>query len=642
MYTANLKKLVLPIRGVLFKTASLLVFFALYFLAHAQTKADMLAKLAALRSQKNYTASNAVVDQYNHVSFKYLFDKPDSCLIYADSAQQLAHTQQYTIGVIRALSNKAKGYYLKGSYDSSLTCSDAALRMCEPLNDSVGMQINYNNLGLIYIGHEQMQEAAVEFKKSLAIAIALHDTAQVATTYFNLAVCYDETNNLDSALLFLQKTIEKDKQNDSHRLTAMAYNRLGKTHFLKQQYTEAIYWYQQLLDYTAYKDDWEYTFANTGLGEVYYALGDYTQAISYGLQGYTIARKMNVKWDTEQALVVLAKAYAAKGDYKNAYTYQAMDRLYKDSLADESKNEVVGYMKLQQKEAVNEQLVKQNELKSQQIRTTWLYNIGISAVALALVISVIFLYRNYKAKALLNTQLLEKNSNIEHLNRMKDQLFAVVSHDLRGPVGSLLQTLELVIDDVLPEEQRKYMLENLHRQVTVSNQMLNNLLTWAATQRSGITARIEKIASGEIIKEVVSVFETLAAKKSIDIVFDVTGEKLLMADNNQLRIIIQNLVSNAIKFTPSGGNIKIYYSAKAGYTIINIQDTGEGMSEEKQARLFKSFGSVVSTFGTAREKGAGIGLMIVKEFVLQNNGQLSLSSQEGKGTIFSVTFVSAE
>lgn len=642
MFITDLKKLAVQKRGPLYKIAALVIFLSLHFWGYSQTKAELFAKLEQLRNQHNTATGNAMVDQYNRISFKYLFDKPDSSLIYADSALQLANNRQYKIGVVRALSNKAKSYYVMGSYDSSLSCSDAALRICEPLHDSIGMQINYNNLGLIYIGHEQMREGAVLFRKSLAIAIGLHDTAQVVTTYFNLAVCYDETNNLDSALLFLQKAMALDKENGTHRITAMAYNRMGKTHFLKHNYTEAIQWYRQLLNYTAYKDDWEYTFANTGLAEVYYALGDYKKAISFGLQGYTIARKMNAKWDTEQALTILAKAYAATGDYKNAYEYQAMGKLYKDSLADESKNEVVSFMRLQQKEAVNAELLKQNELKSQQIHTTWLYNIGISVVALALVISVIFLYRNYKAKALLSAQLLEKNNSIEHLNQMKDQLFAVVSHDLRGPVGALLQTLELVMDDALPEEQKKYVLENLYRQVTVSNQMLNNLLTWAATQRNGITAHIEKIVPGEIIKEVISVFETLAAKKCIDIAFDDTGEKPLMADANQLRIIIQNIVGNAIKFTPSGGNIKIYYTSNNGYTNIHIQDTGKGMNEEKQAMLFKSFGSAVSTFGTAREKGAGIGLMIVKEFVQQNNGKLSVNSIEGKGTTFNIMFPSAE
>lgn len=641
MYITNLKEQVLRIRSVLHKIAALLLLIAFCFTAHAQTTMEMLAKLNALRSQKNYSTNNAMVDQYNTISFKYLFDNPDSSLVYADSALLLATKQQYTIGAVRAISSKAKGYYVKGSYDSSLSYSDMALRICEPLHDSIGMQINYNNLGLIYMGHDQWEEAAVEFKKSLDIAINLHDTAQVVVTYFNLAVCYDETGKLDSALVLLQKAIAFDDKNGNHRLTAMSYNRMGKTKFLQHNYLEAIQWYDRLLAYTAYKDDWEYAFANTGLAEVYYALKDYPKAINYGLQGYKIARKMNAKWDTEQALTILAKAYAATGDYKNAYNYQAMERVYKDSLNSESKNEVVGYMRLQQKDAINAELVKQNQLKSQQIHTTRLYNIGISVVALALVISVVLLYRNYKAKALLSNQLLEKNTNIEHLNRMKDQLFAVVSHDLRGPVGSLLQTLELVIDDALPEEQKKYMLENLYRQVTVSNQMLNNLLTWAATQRSGITAHIEKVVPGEIIKEVISVFETLAIKKSIDIFFNATGEKPLMADSNQLRIIIQNIISNAIKFTPPGGTITIYYTTTAPYITIHIQDTGEGMNKEKQARLFTSFGSVVSTFGTAREKGAGIGLMIVKEFVQQNNGQLCLTSEEGQGTTFSLSFATA-
>lgn len=603
-----------------------------------QSKDTLLKQLVVLQAQSNYQSQNTAVDLFNKLSTKYLYNAPDSTLFFANKALQMAKVQQYLQGQARATSNIAKAYYIKGSYDSSLVFSERALRISQGINDSAGIASDLNNLGLIYLGHEQVPAAIEQFNRSLVFAKAIHDSVQVTITYFNLGVCYDDIKNVDSATMFLNNAIQGDLPSADHHITIMAYNRMGKTLFLAHKYNEAIEWYKKVLDNNIYRDDWELTFANNGMAETYYYMHDYAKAVDYGLQGFKMARTMNAKWDAEQALQTLAKIFAAMGDFKNAYQYQALDGLYKDSLTNEAKDEVVNYMKLQQKETTNENLRQQNDLIKQKISLTRIYNICISLVALALVISVVLLYRNYKAKEVLNRQLVEKNNNIEHLNYMKDQLFAVVSHDLRGPMGSLQQTLQLIIDGPLPAEQQKYLLENLFRQVTVSNQMLNNLLTWAATQREGILANLEKIQPGIIIKETISVFETLADKKGVSVLHDDSNEQLLIADSNQLRIIVQNLLSNAIKFTPPKGVVSIFYTFTDVNVFVHIHDTGKGISREKQAKLFKSFGSVISTIGTANEKGAGIGLMIVKEFTEQNNATLSVKSEEGTGTTFSVGF----
>ena len=172
--------------------------------------------------------------------------------------------------------------------------------------------------------------------------------------------------------------------------------------------------------------------------------------------------------------------------------------------------------------------------------------------------------------------------------------------------------------------------------------MLNNLLTWAANQREGMVADIQKMAPDIIVKEVLAVFEPIAQKKNIGIAYNPYHATMLMADESQYRIIVQNLLSNAIKFTPEGGRINIYFTHAFGLVKIHISDSGVGIAKEKLSKLFNSFGTAITSYGTGKEKGTGIGLMIVKEFTDQNKGTVTVESEEGTGTTFSVSFPAAE
>jgi len=539
------------------------------------------------------------------------------------------------------LNNIGKGYYVKGSYDSSLFISDKALKLSQLVPDSLGMGMAIGNIGLVYLGHEEFDRAIIEFEKALAIVTSIGDSLQMAKDLFDLGICYDEKRELPKAIAYLTKTIATDPYTEDHHITAMAYNRLGKTEFHGKNYEKGIGYYEKVLDYKLYNDKWETSFACQGLAEIYYALKQYEKAVEYAKRAFDAAREMNAKWDAEQALLILSKSQAAAGDYKNAYNYHVLDQIYKDSMYAEAKEEVENYFKLQAKEAANAALEKENKLIQEKVYLTRLLNIIISAFALTLTVAILLLYRSYRAKLVLNAELVKKNENISHLNQMKDQLFAVVSHDLRGPMASLQQTLQLVNENALTERQQKFLLESLGHQVTVSNQMLTNLLTWAATQRKGIAADIHKIKPSTVIEDVLTVFELIAAKKNINIIYDNTMASALMADENQLRIIVQNLLSNAIKFTPERGCINIFYTTGGDKVTIHISDTGVGIGKDKRVQLFQNFGAAITSFGTAKEKGTGIGLMIVKEFTDQNNGSISIKSEIGKGTTFSVSFPAA-
>ncbi len=592
MQTKGLRKQTASIRKTL-RNKCLLVLFCFVGLntALAQQDSIQLSKWKAVQRQPGYQSLKSTVDLLNALSIKYIYDNPDSGLYFGNLALLMAQKQHYTTGQVRALNNLGKGYYVKGSYDSSLVTSDRALKLNEPLHDSLDMGIAICNIGLVYLGHEEFEKAKKEFARALAIVTAVRDSLQMAKNYFDLGICYDETRELTQAVDYLTKAIATDPSTEDHHITAMAYNRLGKTEFHGKNYTKGIEYYEKVLNYHVYSDKWETSFACQGLAEIYYALKQYDKAVSYAKKAFEGAREMNAKWDAEQALFILAKSQAAAGDFKNAYNYQVIDQVYKDSLYADAKQQVENYFKLQAKEAANKALEKENKLVHEKVRLTWLLIILISAFALTLAVAVVLLYRNYRIKMNLNDELLQKNENISHLNQMKDQLFSVVSHDLRGPMASLQQTLELVNENELTETQQKLLMESLGHQVTVSNQMLNNLLTWAAAQRKGIAADITKIDPDVILKEILDVFEVIAYKKNIGIVYSGNYAEPLLADENQFRIIVQNLLSNAIKFTPKGGSINITFTHTAGRVAIHIKDTGIGMSKEKQEKLFKDFGA---------------------------------------------------
>jgi tetratricopeptide (TPR) repeat protein len=354
-----------------------------------------------------------------------------------------------------------KGYYVRGSYDSSLIISNNALVESEALADTLGTGMAMNNIGLVYLAHDDCKAAAGMFTQALFIVTRLGDSLQMAKNLFNLGICFDELRELDKAVYYLTRAVTTDPAAEDHHITAMAYNRLGKTQYHGKKYREAIVYYEKVLNYGKYRDTWENSFACQGLAEVYYSLGQYTRAVGYAEKAFAAAKELNAKWDAEQALLILAKSQAAAGDYRNAYKYQFLDQVYKDSLYSESKQEVENYFRLQAKEAANAALEKENKLIQEKVRLTLLLNVIISAFALTLVVAIILLYWSYKAKLRLNKELMEKNENISHLNQMKDQLFAVVSHDLRGPMASIQQTLQFASENALTEDEQKYILGGL-------------------------------------------------------------------------------------------------------------------------------------------------------------------------------------
>ncbi len=245
--------------------------------------------------------------------------------------------------------------------------------------------------------------------------------------------------------------------------------------------------------------------------------------------------------------------------------------------------------------------------------------------------------------ARLETMVSERTRELEHSeqllkesNQAKDNFFSIIAHDLRSPFNVILGMLELLTKEYseYSDEERQMMLSRLKNASTRTIDLLENLLTWARSQRGLLPYTPEKFDMQEIIHENVLLFESAAQSK--DLLMKQHGETNLMvlADRNMINTIVRNLISNAIKFTFAGGSVTIkVIRDEDRQVIVSVKDTGFGMTPEAMNNLFKIEKRIV-TRGTNNEMGTGLGLILSKDFIGKNNGKLWVESTEGEGSCF--------
>lgn len=575
-----------------------------------------------------------------------LYNKPDSAIEYANYALELSKEVKDIAFESKALFLLGAAHYVKGAYEVSLDYTLRSLSMAEEVQSPQDIALAVNNVGLVYLAQNKADEAADEFKRSLTIARELNDLRLQSTNNFNLGLSYELKNQIQDAKAYFEQALSLSRQAGDMRMEAMSLNRLGETLFRLKEYEKSISRYLSVINNRGYKNDWETSFAYSGIAQTKLAQGFYTEAIINAQKALDLARSVNAKWDIERCMKILYTAYAAKKDFKQAFEYLQLNKLYSDSLYNEAKENEINGLFLKQKNRENQQLQAENQLKEIRIvqNTRIITLIAIFSFLLLIALAVIVYYLGQKNKLHRALQkksalVIAQNEKLGEMDQVKNQLFSVIGHDLRSPFSSMLQAIEMYRTYDLSPEDNQIFLNNFFENITVTASMLDNLVLWAQGQRYGIKADIKSVDLALVVDQQLALSDFLLSKKKIAIQHEKPAESLIEADPDQIRIIIHNLIANAIKFTPTDGNIKLYYLVDNNYITIHISDTGIGMPDDKLRRLFNTMGKDLTTNGTNNERGIGIGLMLVKEFAENNNAEIYVRSKPGEGTDFSIRFV---
>lgn len=226
---------------------------------------------------------------------------------------------------------------------------------------------------------------------------------------------------------------------------------------------------------------------------------------------------------------------------------------------------------------------------------------------------------------------------LQKLNMTKDKFFSIISHDLRGPIGTMMQISEMVSEKGTLDEDTLYDFLNSQKELSQSTfQLLENLLSWARFSQGQINYKPKKNNLNGIVEEIITTVKYNARQKGIDLIIDIKEPVSVFADEDMVKLIIRNLLNNALKFTGSGGSIKIESVLGPKYVEVKIKDTGVGITQENIDKILdeKQF---YSTRGTSNEIGTGLGLNLCKNFIAKNKGEFRITSKINEGTTFSFT-----
>lgn len=238
------------------------------------------------------------------------------------------------------------------------------------------------------------------------------------------------------------------------------------------------------------------------------------------------------------------------------------------------------------------------------------------------------------AVELSKTQILVQKDQLEQSNIEKNKLMSIISHDLRAPLTNIQNYLELLNAEVVEDTERPILEKALLKSTNNAMEMLSNLLHWSKSQMEGPSVNLVETDLLSILLGTLEMEKIHAAKKDIILNYSIPTPLMVMADIDMLQLVVRNLISNAVKFTPRAGLITIDAQQVLTNCKITISDSGKGISEQQQEKIF----SIKSepSFGTNNEKGVGLGLVLCKEFIERQGGTIGFESTVGNGSSFFV------
>ncbi len=264
--------------------------------------------------------------------------------------------------------------------------------------------------------------------------------------------------------------------------------------------------------------------------------------------------------------------------------------------------------------------------------------LSLSEVKVGDEVNFIGIIRDISERKKAESDLLRFTNELRESNATKDKFFSIIAHDLKTPFNSILGLTNVLITDsgTMSQAEINRLLKTISGSSESAFELLENLLVWANTQTGKIDFNPIQTNLSDVVEKVINLVEIQAINKGVRIVSDIQTDIVVLIDQQMIRTVFRNLLSNALKFTKKGGEVKITASTSDQFWEISVKDSGIGIPDAETENLFK-IDNKYSTKGTANEKGTGLGLILCREFVEKHGGEIRVESEEGKGSTFTFT-----
>ena len=234
--------------------------------------------------------------------------------------------------------------------------------------------------------------------------------------------------------------------------------------------------------------------------------------------------------------------------------------------------------------------------------------------------------------------IIRQNEELKRTISNRDKMYSVIAHDLRSPMASIRMVLNLAVNVVSKEvvgDEIFGLLDKANRESEETHDLLDNLLKWTKSQTGRLSVVYQELDLDDIVPGVVDIFRMIAEMKKIELKYIPADEKLIVhADNDMIKTIIRNFLSNAVKFTPEGKSVEVFYKREGDFARISVRDHGVGIEPDRVEAIFHTG---ETTYGTGGEEGSGLGLQLCQDFARKNGGDARVESTLGEGSTFSFT-----
>ncbi len=560
---------------------------------------------------------------------------------------------------------QVKCYLEHGIYDKAMLCLLRLRDLSEELGYDETHRHALNIMGDIYFSAKLMEQAKELYEEMLQYYIDNNNwnywrTYMLMNNLGEIALFKDD---LSKAYYWLSRSMEiaDTSLNQAYRYNTMAYTKLKlcEVHRLSGKYEKAFDLIAQVEEYP------DGSIFEDVVQELYYQkamwyLGN--NQFDKSLQMTMMLYPSDPTVFTEYRFVpevyrLLSEIYQGKKLYQRALTYlqkytHISDSIEKQSniarsiilLANKNHKAIQDKLELEKQwmELEQQKMMIFNEAERKK-QNLILYFLLVSTLLLVVIIVVISRSNIHRRKAnhKLNLQKQKIQKYVQELrtaNNTKDKFFSIIAHDLKGPVGTLNNLIQLLTDryEEIDNEERLEILISAGKSSSNSYKLLMNLLDWSRSQQGKVEFNPHKFNIKDSIENVYMLIKDSASQKKQKVDIQVSNEINIINDISMFETVLRNLLSNAVKFTPEGGDVVISVYKNKDRVTISVKDSGIGIPEEMIPKLFDT-ASKIQRNGTNSELGTGLGLLLCKEFVGKMGGTIVASSEEGEGSLFVIS-----
>lgn len=619
--------------------------------AHANNKVDSslyyYEKGMEICDEHNLPADKSTL--YTNVGHLYLrMAQYNDAFLYYDSAITLGEKANNEEMVAIANSSIASVYSKMGSYPEALRYYLLALDVYKKLDRYEDIASDLANIAVVYLRLGDFEKALEYNREGFRINKKAGAKWGMIANLNTYAMIFDERKQYDSSRVYIQEALDIANEMKNTYLINLLEGNLAEVYLNIGDYEKAYQLYDQTLTVSKKLDDAEgIAIAHAGKGKVMLKTNRFSAGVAELKTALGMMTGSGVKEQVIDITEALSTGYEEQGDYKQALYYNKLYNNYKDSIAAEQSQKEMQQVQfeyeLDKKEQKIDLLEKDKAIEEGRIRTK---NIVIIAALIGMVLAAIIAYQFFRKKEeehrgqeLIRAQKEEiekQNLRLEELNDFKDKTFSVLSHDLRSPINALASTMMLLDEELITPKEFAEFRQELNNKLQAVSLLMDNLLQWAKSQMKG-----EHIHDPEMIDmkrkglKSIAVHKDAAGQKEVQLVNKVPDGLHAFADKTQIEMVVRNLVSNAIKFTPAGGVVTLTGRDEGDMVSLSVSDNGVGMTADQMDKLFD--GNLNnSTVGTSGEKGTGIGINLSYRFVQMNDGTMEVHSDKGAGTTFTI------